>query len=503
MNQPERLGKYRITGVLGEGAMGIVYKGYDPDIQRDVAIKTLRGAAADPEAGARPGVSAADRFRNEAQAAGRLQHPGIVAVYDYGHDSGLAYIAMEYVRGHTLSRYLQQAAAGGLAISDDDVLSVLGQLLEALHHAHEAGVWHRDVKPSNLIMTRHGKIKVSDFGIARIESAYLTQVVSLIGTPLYMAPEQFQGRPIDRRVDLYAAGVVLYQLLCGEPPFTGTPDVLMYKAVHEPVVLPSRRPGKQHLAAYDAVLTRALAKAPEQRFANALDFRDALSAVVGRLHNDAVSDATVTALMPVPRPAPGGLDRGTNSVVPDRSTNSVAPPSHFDVAQLTQAEASLARHVGPLAKVLVRRAARECPDLPALYARLADQVSDPSARQAFVREAAVLTGSWGGSGVRSGAAGVPAPATASSVGGQAYDATQLVSRGASALTGSGVPVSAGLQAAAQKLLAQQLGPIAQVVVRKAAAASPLRDPFFARLAEAVSDPAARARLLDALYRLND
>jgi len=483
-SMPARLGKYRITEVLGEGAMGIVYKGFDPDIQREVAIKTLRGAG---DAPAGHGVSYADRFRNEAQAAGRLQHPGIVAVYDYGHEGDLAFIAMEYVRGHTLSSYLLQAAAGTLAIGADDVLSVLGQLLEALHHAHEAGVWHRDVKPSNLIMTRGGKIKVSDFGIARIESAGLTQVVSLIGTPMYMAPEQFQGRPIDRRVDLYAAGVVLYQLLTGGPPFSGAPEALMYKAVHEPLVLPSRQPGLQHLAPYDAVLARALAKAPEQRFADALQFRDALAAVVGRMHNDAVSDATVTALLPLPRPAAG-----------ERGTTSGAPPAHFDAAMLAQAEASLARIVGPLARVLVRRAARDSPDLPSLYARLADQVSDPGARQAFIQQSAVLTGSW--VGMAAGTASQAARPAATNTG---FAATVRVPTSTLATSAAARPLVPALVEAAQRLLAQQLGPIARVMVKKAAEQTNQREAFVQRLAEAVADPAARAKLLDALRRLPD
>src|SRR5438552_2134044 len=139
---PERLGKYQITGVLGEGAMGVVYKGFDPGIGRQVALKTIRRHLVNSiDAGA----TMAARFRNEAQAAGRLMHPGIVAVYDYGDEGDVAYIAMEYVDGSSLSRYL----ASHVSFSDDDVLSVMGQLLDALEHAHSNGVWHRDIKPGN------------------------------------------------------------------------------------------------------------------------------------------------------------------------------------------------------------------------------------------------------------------------------------------------------------------------------------------------------------------
>jgi len=474
----DRLGKYRVTEVLGEGAMGIVYRAFDPDIRRQVALKTMRALG---DGDGVSGVSPADRFRNEARAAGRLQHPGIVAVYDFGRDAGVDFIAMEYVRGHTLSRYLAQAAAGQLDIDDNDVQSIIGQLLDALHHAHEQGVWHRDVKPSNLIITQDGKVKVSDFGIARIESAELTLAASAIGTPLYMAPEQFQGRAIDRRVDLYATGVVLYQMLTKRTPFSGAAESLMYKAVHEAPMLPSRLPGLAHLQPYDEVLARALAKQPEQRYADAVQFRDALVAVAGRMHAAAVSNATVTALLP-PRPATAAADRGTGS----------SAPSHFDAAVLAQAEASLVRHVGPLAQVLVRRAARECHDLPALYARLAEQVTDPVARSAFVNQAAlVLAGTGTGSAARSAVRSAVQPPTAGSTTGPATARQSQASAAPSAV----------MVEAAQRLLAHHVGPIAAVLVKKALAAAPQREAFIQRLAAAVDDPAARLRLTDELKRL--
>ncbi|MBP7665953.1 MAG: serine/threonine protein kinase [Burkholderiaceae bacterium] len=493
MAHPERLGKYRVTGVLGEGAMGIVYKGFDPDIRREVAIKTMR-VAADADAG--QGVSYADRFRNEAQAAGRLQHPGIVAVYDFGRDAGVDYIAMEYVRGNTLSRYITQAISEQLDINDDDVASIIGQLLEALDHAHAQGVWHRDIKPSNLIITPTGKVKVSDFGIARIENADLTQAASLIGTPAYMAPERFQGLPMDRRVDLYATGVVLYQMLTGRVPFSGPPEAIMYKAVHEPLVLPSRLPGLARLAPYDDLLTRALAKRAEDRFANAVQFMDALEAAMGRLHPDSISNATITALMPQALVAPGDL--ATNSSL----------PTGFSADDLAQAAARLSRHVGPMAQVMVKRVARGCSDLPTLYARLAEQVTDPNARLAFEQEAATLatgtgrpgatgTGSRAPSPTNTGLRGAPPTNTGTA---SARHPTQPAPTNTGGSAGL-APPSAAVVDAAQRLLARQIGPIATLVVKKALAAAPQRDAFIQRLALAVDDPAARARLVDELRRL--
>ena len=297
-----------------------------------------------------------------------------------------------------------------------------------------------------------------------------------------MAPEQFQGLVIDHRVDIYAAGVVLYQLLCGHPPFTGAPEALMYRAVHEAHVPPSQLPGLSHLRSYDAVLARALAKRPAERYADAATFREALATVVGRRLNDAVSEATVTALLP---------PRG-NAQPRDRGTGSSTASNHFDPAVLAQAEASLARLVGPLAQVLVRRAARDCSDLPSLYARLAEQVTDPAARQAFVSQVAVLS-----TGSRSmGSAAPVAPPTAGS-----HTKVPFQRTGTMTPQGAGVPVSAELQAEAQRLLAKRLGPIAQLVVRRAAAAAPLRQDFIARLAESLDDVAARQSLIDALNRL--
>lgn len=407
---PERLGKYQITGVLGTGAMGVVYRGHDPDIGRDVAIKTMRGDAGEADAS---GVTPAARFRNEARAVGRLQHPGIVAVYDFGRDGEVDYIAMEYVRGSTLSRWLHQAQQDQWEIDDNDVASIIGQLLDALQHAHAVGVWHRDIKPSNLIVTPQGKVKVTDFGIARIARADLTQATSLIGTPAYMAPERFLGKPIDQRVDIYAAGVVLYQMLTGQVPFPGAPEAIMYKAVHEPLVPPSQRTGQRRLAPYDRLVERALAKNPDDRFPSAALFLDALEATLGRLLPDAVSNATITALT-----APAHLAAGTDvaaapapatsgSGLQSPATGGSSLPAHFSADDLAQAEARLGQHLGPMARVLVRRTARECADLASLYARLAEQVTDVAARQAFVQSlaaSAVASPTGGGTG-GSGASG--------------------------------------------------------------------------------------------------
>ncbi len=455
MPHPQTLGKYRITDVLGEGAMGVVYKGFDPGIGRTVALKTIRRHLLE---GADSGQVIAARFRNEAQAAGRLMHPGIVAVYDFGDEGDVAYIAMEFVEGNTLAR----ALAGGTRFAEDDMLSLMAQLLDALEHAHAHGVWHRDVKPANLLLAKDGRLKIADFGIARIESAALTQVTSVVGTPGFMAPEQFQGKGVDRRVDIYSAGVVLYHLLVGKPPFAGTTEALMYKVLNEPPALPSTLPGFEHLVPFDAVVATALAKEPNRRYPSAGAFKEALVAAAGRPVQATISSATlVEALRAKTRPPP-----------PTPST-----ATHWDRAVLAQVEASLARHLGPLAGVLVKRAARECADLPSLYAKLAEQVTDPGARSAFVAQ----TGAGTGGAARSGGNSVlpplpPAPE-------------------------AGGPVTEALLAQSTRLLLAQLGPIATVVAKRAAARSRGRLAFFEALEAAVDDPRARAALRAELDKL--
>ena len=477
MDHPDRLGKYSITEVLGEGAMGVVYKGFDPDIRRTVAIKTIRrqfGASGD-------GVSPAARFRNEAVAAGRLTHPGIVAVYEFGEDDEVAYIAMEYVEGKTLAHYLSSK----VRFTDEDIPGVICQVLDALEHAHEAGVWHRDIKPANIIMARNGKLKVADFGIARIEDSGLTQANVMIGTPTYMAPEQFLGTPIDHRVDLYAAGVLLYLLLTGKPPFMGPQEQLMYKVVHEPPVLPGQIEGNNRPHFYDAILSRALAKSPDQRFSDAASFKAAVQRGVGQPFDTTVWERTLIGVadrVPATAPTPGpGSRSGAVAAPTNTNTSWTQLPDHWDKDVLKQAEASLAKLVGPLAGVLVRRAARECADLPSLFAKLAEQVSNPQDRTAFLERATSITSIRGGSGA----------GTASNPG----------SRSAPPANPGGPPLPESLLDAAAKLMAQHVGPIAKVMVKKTAARTNDRGAFFMLLADAVSDSTARQKLLTELQRL--
>jgi serine/threonine-protein kinase len=483
--RPEALGKYRVTGVLGEGAMGVVYQGFDPGIQRTVALKTMRRALADnPDADA-SGATLAARFRNEAQAAGRLQHPGIVAVYDYGEENDIAYIAMEYVAGATLARYLNQGEQP--RFSEADTLSMVVQLLDALDHAHSHGVWHRDIKPANLLLTQDGRLKVADFGIARIASVNLTQVTSIVGTPGYMAPEQLLGRPLDGRADLYAVGVLLYQMLVGHTPFSGSIESLMYRVVNEMPPPPSGVGGFAHGTAYDSLLAKALAKQPETRFADAAAFKAALLAnrnapVPGRVSGDTLvlkaRDAARAAGVVAGTAGTSGT-AGTAGSQGGSFVRAAAPAtaggttlSHWDPQVLAQVETKLARHLGPMASVLVRRTARDCQDLATLVARLAEQLTSVSARDAFLAQL------QGAGGTVQTTPPPPGPASLA------------------------LPVlPEALVQQATKLLASHVGPIASVVCKRAAAKAAHREDFFSQLEAAVPTPAGRQALRKELDKL--
>jgi eukaryotic-like serine/threonine-protein kinase len=267
MTQPEKIGKYEIQGILGRGGMGSVYQGFDPAISRSVAIKTIVKSSLDAD----ELQHLLARFRHEAQVVGRLAHPGIVQIYDYGEDDKLAYIVMELVNGKTLHEHLQQHASYDLR----EVGAIIRQLLDALGHAHAAGVVHRDMKPSNIMINKDGDIKISDFGIAHTEASELTQHGDVLGTPYYMAPEQFLGLAIGVPTDLYAVGVIAYDLLTGTKPFLGSTATVMQQVLNQRPADPSSlNPRLSPLI--DQVLQRALAKKSEERYQSAREFSEAL-----------------------------------------------------------------------------------------------------------------------------------------------------------------------------------------------------------------------------------
>ncbi len=285
MTLPGKLGKYEIRRELGRGAMGIVYEGWDASIGRRVAVKTVKRDQLEQE----QAEEVLARFRHEAQAAGRLSHPNIVSVFEFGEDAGVSFIAMEFIEGRELKGYFDKDERFQLP----EIVRIMTQLLDALDAAHRNGVVHRDIKPSNIFLLGDGTVKVADFGIAHIESSNLTQAGSVLGTPAYMSPEQFSGQSVDGRSDLFSAGIILYQFLTGEKPFTGAFTTIMHKVLKEEPPAPSEL-NVHTPRAFDAVVRKAIAKRPDERFQSGREFHEALRVAVTRaVTTDTDNDRTL------------------------------------------------------------------------------------------------------------------------------------------------------------------------------------------------------------------
>jgi predicted Ser/Thr protein kinase len=255
----EKIGKYKILGVLGKGGMGIVYKGLDPDIEREVAIKTIRldSFIEGPEK-----EEMLNRAIREAKAAGRLNHPNIITIYDVLREDDLTFIVMQYVDGQTLQALIES----GKIFSPEDVIAILKPVAESLDFAHQNGIVHRDIKPANILIDKTGTPFLADFGVARMETSTVTGPGTAIGTLSYMSPEQIMGKAADGRADFFALGVILYELLAGRKPFVGDNlSTIVYKIVHEePQRITDIKQGL--LPGYEDVIRRALAKNPDDRY---------------------------------------------------------------------------------------------------------------------------------------------------------------------------------------------------------------------------------------------
>jgi len=313
MTQPRLLGgRYELDGVVGRGGMAEVYRARDIRLDRIVAIKTLRADLA------RDQIFQA-RFRREAQSAASLNHPSIVAVYDTGEDmtSGVPvpYIVMEYVDGRTVRDLLQE----GHRLLPERSLEIIDGVLRALDYSHQAGIVHRDIKPGNVMVTRNGDVKVMDFGIARAMSdaqATMTQTAQVIGTAQYLSPEQARGERVDSRSDLYSTGCLLYELLTGRPPFTGeSPVAIAYQHVRENPVPPTRvDPDVPGWA--DAIVLKAMAKSPADRYQTAADMRADLQRAASGMPVAAAPPTRFDMYPQTQRTGTGTMMAGATSQIP-------------------------------------------------------------------------------------------------------------------------------------------------------------------------------------------
>jgi serine/threonine-protein kinase len=350
MSTVRSIGRYRIETLLGTGAMGEVYRAHDPAIDRLVAIKVVR-----PELVAGSGgAQLLERFRREARAAGRRFHPNIVAIWDFGDDNGTPFLVMELVEGQSLDQLIK--SSGRLA--QDRSVAIITQVLSALGFAHASGIVHRDIKPSNIIVLPGDQVKVADFGIARLEASEFTIVGDLLGTPAYMAPEQLSGGPIDHRTDLFATGVILFEMLTGVKPFRGKSitEIMSFMETRGPEDIRALNPaipeGIKH------VLAKSLAFEPAQRYAEAAAF------------STAVADA-----IPSPRGEPQ---------VTVNAAQTTSGEASFSAELLRETERDLATFIGPMASIAVKRAVRNASDLLELYEALGRQVANPKDRAEFL-----------------------------------------------------------------------------------------------------------------------
>jgi serine/threonine-protein kinase len=345
-----RLGRYVIQSELGRGAMGVVYKATDTVLERTVAVKTVNMALE------REGVEKYEaRFYQEARAAGSLNHPNIVTVYDVGKEGDVAYMAMEFIEGVEVRSMIAQ----GHAVPVAQAVSIAAQVAEGLGYAHQHGVVHRDVKPANIMVIKDGLVKITDFGIARMRAATdeLTQTGVMLGSPKYMSPEQVIGKRADHRSDLFSLGVILYELLTGNAPFNGeNVTALMYQIVNFAPPAPSAvNPAVPELLDY--IVAKMLAKPLEERYQSAADLAQDLRACERQI------STPIAATLP---PRPAGLASGTQpelavtqaqAVVMAQTlnrtrlgdasaTDTTAPPARglahsFDSAEATQRLAAL------------------------------------------------------------------------------------------------------------------------------------------------------------------
>jgi TonB family protein len=300
-HMPQTIGRYQVQESVGYGAMGAVYKAFDPLIKRTLAIKTIR---LDIPRQSPQYKSFIDRFYHEARISGTLSHPNIVTLFDIGEENGLPYLAMEFVEGETLSSLLEK----GLRFKPEKVIGLVSQVAAAVDYAHSKGVIHRDIKPSNLILSEGDRIKVTDFGIAKLIDAEMTQSGTLLGTPSYMSPEQAMGEKLDGRSDIFSLGVCAFEMLSGEQPFPGNNVTsILYKLVHVEPIEPANLemhglvPQKWH-----EVFGKVLAKRPDDRYQTATEFVQDLEYCLGAWFGAAMSDATIAE--PVPLEPPPELD---------------------------------------------------------------------------------------------------------------------------------------------------------------------------------------------------
>ncbi len=359
---PSSLGKYRIEEIIGRGAMGIVYRGFDEDIARQVALKVLHPHLLEGNAGDELLL----RFKQEAQAAARCMHSKIVAVFDYGIHDDSPFIVMEYVEGTDLKSLLHGVRVLGYRQAADIAIEVL----TALAYAHGQGVVHRDIKPANIMILESGHVKVADFGVARLDISDLTQTGFMVGTPSYLAPEGLRGEQVDHRCDLYATGVVLYEMITGKRASSGLHELAelsehITAAIDEPAVA----------QAFSELISKAVEAHTDRRCQSAEEFATCLKSIINcdRYYEPNTSELAATVLQTVKqRPAP-----------PRKVETGTTDSGYVSETAVNELKRALTPYLGPMASMIVQKQLKTSRTVDALIDALTTYIPNQEEQTQF------------------------------------------------------------------------------------------------------------------------
>jgi len=448
INMPSSLGKYRIDETIGRGAMGVVYRGFDEDIARQVALKVLHPHLLEGDAGDELLL----RFKQEAQAAARCMHSKIVAVFDYGVHDNSPFIVMEYVEGTDLKSLLHEVRMLGYRQAADIAIEVLS----ALEYAHGQGVVHRDIKPANIMILESGHVKVADFGVARLDISDLTQTGIMVGTPTYLAPEGLRGEQVDHRCDLYAMGVVLYEMITGRRATSGLhrlPDLSEHitTAIDEPDVA----------QAFSELISKVLHARADRRYQSAKEFASSLKSIINcdRYYEPDTSVLAATVLQTVKQRAapPRELDAGT----PDAG--------YLSESMVSELQQALTPYVGPMAAMILKKQLKTSTTFDALLDALTAYIPN-------LNEQTQFRNAINASGITSI---VPRPSE-----------KQKIATGSAAV--ETYELDDERQQAISLLLADSVGPLASRMVKRALCGATSWSKFRERLLENIPSDAERS-----------
>ncbi len=461
-SETQQLGKYRVDTLLGQGAMGVVYKGFDADIDRAVALKVLHGHLLEKDDDGR----LASRFKQEAKAAARCMHANIVTIFDFGFGNGRPYIVMEYVEGIDLKALVREQGKLPFRQAADIVF----QVLNALEYAHDHGVVHRDIKPANILILDNGQVKVADFGVARLDNSDLTQAGYLVGTPHYMSPEGRRGEVVDARSDLFSVGVVFHELLCGkrlgqEPISRRGLEQDIRTAIGEPALAtPICR-----------VLSTVLSRQPEQRYQCASEFANRLGGILSpdQRHVPDTDNLAETVLRTAAREKPPAAGHSPAAAV------------HFPSSIIQQVSQALLSHIGPMASQLVKKHAKNAASIEQLLDSLSAYIPDPSEQTQFKTSLQHTSLSQ---------PGVPLPGAESSH--RHSPAAAPGSGGASKLA-----LSAATLGEICSLLTRYVGPVASRLANRSLSRASDRADFVRRLAASIPNDHDRQQFAAALKQI--